>query len=572
MANRIREAWRALTAGPPPPKQLTAAREGASLQVVELKERLLELELALENIGWKRELAYSELEFSRQGLNGIIKISRLYALKNPVVKRGVEVPAFYVFGRGFDIKSDDDAANDVIDDFLQLNQKELGHIGLVEKEKALSTDGNLFFVLIPQPDGNVLVRTIDAVEMMDKVTDPDDIDVPWFYQRIWVAKNFDLQKGQVVTENMRCWYPALGFDPPQKPEKMGGYPVMWDTPVLHVKVGGFAKWLWGCPRTYATLDWARGYKEFIENWLTRLKAITRVGYDVETKGGQQAIQSIASALSTTVGTGDDNLRDFVDQNPPSTTAAVFAHGPGMKLDIPSIRNASNNPEEGRRALLMAAMADGLPETFYGDVSKGSHATAMTMDRPTELMMLERQELWRETLQTMISFVLQHNALSGGSKIREAWKDRDPDHLVVKMVRRRQLANGKWVEMWESQAAARNNGNVTVSVKFPDVLEHDIKEVIDAMSQAATLGGFPMAGTIDPKTLGLMILANFQQVEDPQGVMDAIYPPDSYDPTEWANDPNAGPPVVTPPAGVPPKLAESLTRATVALREHLQRIS
>jgi hypothetical protein len=576
MANRIREAWRALT-GAPQTQRAIAPREAQSLATVELKERLLELELALDNIGWKRELAYSELEFSRQGLNGIIKISRLYALKNPVVKRGVELPAYYVFGRGFDVKSDDDDANQVIDDFLQLNQKELGHLGLVEKEKQLSTDGNLFFVEIPQPDGSLLIRTIDAVEMMDKITDPDDIDTPWFYQRIWTAKRFNIQTGQVEAKNERCWYPARGFDPPSKPATMGEWPVMWDTPVLHVKVGGYTKWLWGCPRTYATLDWARAYKEFLENWLTRLKAMTRIGYDIEIKGGQQAIDTVVNAFATTVATGDDNLRDFVDRNPPSTTAATYVHGPGQKLTVPNIAHSQGNPEEGRRALLMAAMSDGLPETMYGDVGRGNHATAKTMDRPTELMMLERQELWRETLQLLVTDAIRHNAGIGGSKIREAFNrsDRDVKNLVVKMVPRKLNKRGEWVEMWESVAAKRangsNNGDINISVKFPAVLEHDIKEMLEAMVMVATLGNTQgeWAGTIDPKTWLIMALSEFPAVEDPQAVADAIYPSGSYDPTLWANDPTAVPP--PPPAGgFPPKVTEALSLLTKRLTESLAR--
>ena len=64
-----------------------AIREGGA--VVALKERLAELELALEDRGWKRQLALANIEFSRYGIQQIILISRLYFIKNPLINRGV---------------------------------------------------------------------------------------------------------------------------------------------------------------------------------------------------------------------------------------------------------------------------------------------------------------------------------------------------------------------------------------------------------------------------------------------------------------------------------------------------
>jgi hypothetical protein len=43
------------------------------------------------------------------------------------------------------------------------------------------------------------------------------------------------------------------------------------------------------------------------------------------------------------------------------------------------------------------MVVGVPETFLADVSTGNLATATTLDRPTELVFMEKQEAWREDL-------------------------------------------------------------------------------------------------------------------------------------------------------------------------------
>ena len=60
-------------------------------------------ELLLQNVNWQREINYSWLEFTRWGIQQIILITRLYYIKNPIIRRLVDVCAQYVFARGCDI-------------------------------------------------------------------------------------------------------------------------------------------------------------------------------------------------------------------------------------------------------------------------------------------------------------------------------------------------------------------------------------------------------------------------------------------------------------------------------------
>lgn len=513
------------------------AREAAQridrLDVV-VKERLLELELALDNIGWRRQLAYADLEFSRNGIQGIIKISRLYYLKNPLVKRAVEISGSYVYARGFEVRCDEPAAQDTIDEFFELNKNELGHMGMIEKEQTLRTDGNLFILLFPSPTGQTVFRTIDAVEIQDIITDPDDASVPQYYRRVWHRKNFDLATGSYQNEQVETWYPALDYEPHSKPVMIGKFKVEWDQPVLHVKIGGLPKWLFGCPDIYAMLDWARSYKGYLEDWCTMNKAASRFLMDVETKGGNQTIEALQNFFNTTVGSGDDNLRDFVDRNPPSTTASTLIHGPGTKISLLKSAGMIDTPERGRRVGMMAGSASGIPETMlFGDATTGSLATAQSLDRPTELGFLRRQEHCREWMGgRIIPYVLRMSAASPGGQLREAWGDR-ADHLRVKMVKRKRLENGREVEMWET-ADQRKNGDVTISVKFPAILEHDVAIMVSAIVQAVTLGGFQPGGSIDMRRAAELLAAEVG-IEDVEKMLDAMYPPTDYDEKNYADN-------------------------------------
>ena len=125
----------------------------------------------------------------------------------------------------------------------------------------------------------------------------------------------------------------------------------------------------GIPDVYAALDWARAYKEFLENWATISKALARFIWNLQVKGGSRSVTAGKTKLNTTLTTNTTTG----ETNPPSTTGAMFI---GSGEDISPIRTAGaqTSPEQGRRLLLMVAAGVGLPETFFGDVATGNLAT------------------------------------------------------------------------------------------------------------------------------------------------------------------------------------------------------
>src|SRR5690606_26615419 len=94
----------------------------------------------------------------------------------------------------------------------------------------------------------------------------------------------------------------------------------------------------------------------------------------------------------------------LDHNPPPLTGSTFVAGEGTSLQPVRTSGATVSAEDGRRLLLMVAASSGLPETFFGDASIGTLATAKSLDRPTELMMEDRQKLWRDVFINILEFV------------------------------------------------------------------------------------------------------------------------------------------------------------------------
>src|SRR3972149_3205378 len=119
-----------------------------------LQERMAELEFAIEDAGWQLLDQSTQREFSHEGLRKIINLSRISYLKNPIIRRGVDVQANYVFGQGVEFEAQDPAVNEVVQAFLNdaKNRAEFpSHQARTLKEVDLACEGNVFFVYFTDP-------------------------------------------------------------------------------------------------------------------------------------------------------------------------------------------------------------------------------------------------------------------------------------------------------------------------------------------------------------------------------------------------------------------------------------
>lgn len=464
--------------------------EGQQAAQVELLEsRLAELELQLAEQSWERLGQADGRELSRAALREINRWARLMYLKNPLVQRGVRVQALYVFGQGMNVRGRAPAVNAVVQTFLDdaQNQAELtSHQARMLKETEFTLFGNLFFVFfVNRVNGRVRVRTIADDEIEEIICDPEDAKAPWFYKRVWQEERLDLASGRTATVQMTAYYPDWLHQPRQKPATIGGSPVQWDTPVYHIKDGGLSDMRFGVSRVYAAIDWARAYKAFLEDWATLTRAYSRFAHKMTVPGGKNAVAAAKSKLGTTVSSASGGS----ETNPPPTVGSLFVAQPGVDLQPMRIGGANVSAEDGRRLLLMVAAAVGLPESFFGDVSVGTLATAKSLDRPTELQMLERQTFWADVYRRILAFVVLWAVSAPGGPLSGQVVEEDDGTPRVVLIDR---------ETGEELDA-------TVDVDFPSILEHDIDAQIRATISAATLDGKALAGTVDGRTVSRLLL-------------------------------------------------------------------
>jgi len=446
-----------------------------------LYERLAELELAIEDEGWTRLGLDGEREFTRDGLKRICALSRLMWLKNPLVQRGVNVRTYYTWAQGVQISAPTVEVNAVLQRFLddRGNRAEMfGHASRRRKDVDLQVDGNLFFTFFSnRVTGHVRVRSIHVDEVVDIHTNPDDRAEPWFYERHWTTPTPSRFGGTVESGIRKTLHPDWRYRPKVRPATYAGLTVEWDAPVYHVRVGGLSGMRFGVPETYAALDWARAYKMFLEDWATLVRSLSKFAWKATTKG--RKVSATHQKLGTTLG------RDSAETNPPPPAGAAAVLDESTDLAPIPKTGATTSAEDGKQLRLMVAASMDVPDTILsGDVDQGNFATSKTLDRPTELAMLDRQGMWTEILADFAWIVIRSHV---------------------------EATNGRLSGLVEIDAdgieTIRLDGDLdpSVEISFPPILESEAGATIEAIVKAATLDGKPNAGTVDNRTLVRLLL-------------------------------------------------------------------
>jgi hypothetical protein len=455
------------------------ARESGQTELVDvLESRIADLELALEDRGWQQLTMQANFEFSRHGLAQITELARAMYVKNPLINRGVEVKKLYVWGRGCTVDCGDEDAQAAIAEFLEDpgNQRALtGELQRGEAEKELQVTANLFIACFAGASEaqTMAVRLIPFEEIEKVIRNPQDRSEPWFYERRWTEEQLDPDLGASVLSQRVAYYPAFDYRPPaaERLDTIGDHPVLWDTPVMHLRVGGFPHWEFGVSEVYSALDWARMHTENLQNWASITKALARFAWKLKTQGGAKGVAAAKTKLRSTAGTAAG------ETNPPPVTGSTFISAGANELEPIKTAGAANSPADSKFLLLQVAAGLGLPEFFFGNADVGNYATSKVLDRPTEMTFVERQKLWTQVYGDLIALALEARGVTPSEP---------------------------------------------VTISFPPILEHDIDASMSALVRGITLDGKTPVVVPDMRQVAAMVF-KLLEVEDASDVLDRLFP-------------------------------------------------
>ena len=425
---------------------------------------------------WRVFAVLTQQEFTAEGLLTVRSVCRLMSIANPLIKRGVSLRTHYVWGQGFEITArangknrDNSQEQDVaavIAAFLDdpANQRSVfGQQACEENERAVATDGEIFIALFTKPrHGWVQARAIVADEIQEVICNPEDASEPWFYRRRWTTETYD-DAGTRMPGTKEVLYPDVDYKPRSKPARYAGVQVAWDAPMVHVPVNRPKGWLRGIPDVYAVINWARAYKEFLEQWSRLMASLSKFAWRLTAEGRNrtQARAAVAAAGTSRGANGEVN-----------NVGGTAITAPGATLEAIPKSGATIDAMSGRPLAMMVAAGLDLPVTMLlADPGQtGARATAETLDWPTELAMGARRRLWDSAMMRILRHVITESVRAPSGALKGSIK-RDPvtDREIVTLA---------------------GDTDDTIDIVWPDLDDVDPKALLDAVVAANATGTPP----------------------------------------------------------------------------------
>lgn len=475
-----------------------------------LEESFSDLERSMSEPGWLRLSAQFDDEFTAEGLRQLRAICRLMAVKNPLIHRALSLRQAYVWGKGCEITARANGKNGdgeqdvhaVVATFLDNGGNQRAFTGGAARERlerCLGTDGEFYVSLFTLPTtGAVQVRVVIADEITDIICNPQDRSEPWYYKREWIQRTLNAD-GRTVDERKGQFHPHIDYRPKSKPKSFGSIPVAWDAPILHVKVGDLEGQQRGIPDAYAAVDWAMAYKVFLEDWARLVKSLSRFAWRMTAKGSTraQAKAKLAERPVDANGRATPGVGDVAMTPPDQVMEAIPKSG------------ATIDSESGKPLAAMVASALDVPLTMLlADPGQtGARAVAETLDKPTELAMGQRRDMWAGVYLRLLQYAIAEAVRAPQGPLKGTI---DLDAYGREVVT---LAGGT---------------DQTIDVVFPD-LDADMTRVVQAVVQAST------TGTLPPEQIARLLLTALG-IRNIDTIMDALV--DDEGNFEWPEGPGA----------------------------------
>lgn len=486
----IREAATGRKGASGPSVERETRRADAAETMAEVYEESLNIleDRLLDDEGWRRVGIESEREFTRRGLIEMIKISRAMYLSHPLIQRAVNVTSYYTWAQGSTTQAQDTKIQEeIVEPTMEDdgNRAEwFGYQNRLLTDVDQMVEGNIFFILFTNLYGDVSVRSVPTQQITEILTREGDGRIITYYRRVWGEVTLNAATGATDQVEHEEFYPDWRYHPDKKPQMIGGIKVNWDAPIMHQRTGGLKNMRFGVPETFSSLDWARAYKNFLEDWHTLVKSLSRFAFKATTKG--KKIKGLKEKLEKE---GKDGVGDE-----PLEQAPTERLGRGKRIgdvfvgrendDIQAIpkSGATISSDDARPSRLMIAAAMDLPDTILSqDPQQGALATAKTLDRPTELRMKSRQTMWTSCEQDFWRYCIDSKVRAGQLSGKQVKDPRTDLNVIVPA------------------------GNASVDVTFPPILEDDPLANIHAIVAAATLEGKPDANVLPPEQVAKMLL-------------------------------------------------------------------
>ena len=348
----------------------------------------VEDQLALEDEGWINLSGQTADVITAAARIANLKLSRLYAVKDPLGKQSIRLWTDYTFGTGmvWSVAEDNEEAKKVLEAFWNApeNKSVLSNRGQRKSSDKLLIDGEVFYALFLGAQGKVTIRFIEPLEITAIITNPEDQDEVLYYVRSWSDPQGNPH--ETVYRSHTNMKNVAGVDSAGKTVTASD-----DGIVYHLTYNTTTQR--GNPLLLPALDWIKQYRRFLASRIAVILALARFAWRTKVKGGQTAV---------------DAMKALTDDKEIKAGSQLLENLGSDTTPIKTESGASSAYQDARMVKLQVCAAVGIPEQYYGDISIGNLATAKTVELPMLKMFQSYQAIWDGAYQDIDEIVLTHN--------------------------------------------------------------------------------------------------------------------------------------------------------------------
>lgn len=373
---------------------------------------------------------------------------------NPIAKAVIRILVQYAFGRGFDMRIDDERKKKAWDDHDQKYSIQRNVCQFWAKEAEVYGD----FVL-----NKKTWKSVDPSTILDIVTDAENVDHEFYYYQSFPT----------------AYQMYTGFRVPGEPgsekAKASDYIVRQipASDVLHMKINCVSNEKRGRSTLFPILGWLKRVKDLYNAQVIREWLYSSFIWDVEVKGSPADVTAFAA--------------QFPNMPNPGTP---YFHNAAVKLaPMAALESATGRGGNGMGAELLCfiATACGIPKEFLNVQSTGggSRVQALTSAEPFTKMIEDIQSRWEAFITEMFKAVMEQNGLD--------YKEGDVEVLFPSVTKDTTTETLKNLALAESQGWLSKRTAAEMGAKEMNITNYDYedeqKKVKEDTEDGMQLGGF-----------------------------------------------------------------------------------
>lgn len=330
--------------------------------------------LAAEDTGWVK-LGVSASDLTQISLDEAKQISKKlhgYMESNPLLTRGREVRASYLFSSRYEIGTED--AQTKISpqqlNYIRKNENSVFGMEALERLESERYAAGQLFVLFDRQKKKF--QHISFQEIGGIIYDPDDSSEIRYVRRDWTATLVGANGATQTTTN-QVWYPASTYQPEDGFASVIDGKRVDDTKRMIVdRVNVQAGSNLGIPDSFAAAPWALAYSAYLSDGSKVLAALAEWAWLVKPKKRNPA-ERAAAAVRSERGAGGTLFSDMDVQSLPTKNAVDLNTGRPLAAQVASALGIS----------IVLLLAD--------PGQSGAYGTAQTLSDPNRRTMEARRE-------------------------------------------------------------------------------------------------------------------------------------------------------------------------------------